>query len=99
MKLFRNIIKEKREEKKLFLREVAALMKLDQAILSKFERGERKPSKKQVIKFAEVYDLNEEELLVSWYSDNIVNALLEEKNAIKILQVAEQKVKYLKTNK
>lgn len=99
MKLFRNIIKEKREEKKLYLREVAALMKLDQAILSKFERGERKPSKKQVIKFAEVYDLNEEELLVSWYSDNIVNALLEEKNAIKILQVAEQKVKYLKTNK
>ncbi|MFT5645981.1 MAG: transcriptional regulator with XRE-family HTH domain [Aureispira sp.] len=99
MKLFRNIIKEKREEKKLYLREVAALMKLDQAILSKFERGERKPSKKQVIKFAEVYDLNEEELLVSWHSDNIVNALLEEKNAIKILQVAEQKVKYLKTNK
>lgn len=99
MKLFRNIIKEKREEKKLYLREVAALMKLDQAILSKFERGERKPSKKQVIKFAEVYDLNEEELLVSWYSDNIVNVLLEEKNAIKILQVAEQKVKYLKTNK
>ena len=29
MKLFRNIIKEKREEKKLHLREVAALMKLD----------------------------------------------------------------------
>jgi len=49
-----------------------------------------------VIKFAEIYDLNEEELLVSWYSDN---TLLEEKNAIKILQVAEQKVKYLKNNK
>jgi transcriptional regulator with XRE-family HTH domain len=99
MKLFRTIIKEKREEKKLYLREVAALMKLDQAILSKFERGERKPSKVQVVKFAEIYNLNEEELLVSWYSDNIVNALLDEKNAIKILQVAEQKVKYLKNNK
>lgn len=99
MELFRNIIKEKREGKKLYLREVAALMKLDQATLSKFERGERKPSKEQVIKFAEIYNLNEEELLISWYSDNIVNSLLEEKNAIKILQVAEQKVKYLKTNK
>ncbi|BDS15243.1 helix-turn-helix domain-containing protein [Aureispira anguillae] len=99
MKRFRQIIKEKRAEKKLYLREVSALMNIDQAILSKFERGERKPSKEQVIKFANLFDLNQEELLISWYSDNIVNALANEKNAIKILQLAEQKVKYLKSNK
>lgn len=99
MKLFRHIIKEKREEKKLYLREVSALMNIDQAILSKFERGERKPSKEQVIKFANIFDLNQEELLISWHSDNIVNSLADEKNALEILKLAEQKVKHLKNSK
>jgi transcriptional regulator with XRE-family HTH domain len=74
-------------------------MNIDQAILSKFERGERKPSKEQVIKFANIFDLNQEELLISWYSDNIVNSLVDEKNAVEILKLAEQKIKYLKNNK
>ena len=41
-----------REEKGLFLRQVAAEMEIDQAIISKFERGDRKPTKEQVLKFA-----------------------------------------------
>ncbi len=96
MKLFSEIIKSKREEHKLFLRQVSALMEIDQAIISKFERGERKPTKEQVLKFAEIYDLNPDELVISWYSDKVAYDLLSEENAEKILKVAESKVKYLK---
>ena len=96
MKSFSEIIKSKREEHKLFLRQVSALMEIDQAIISKFERGERKPTKEQVLKFAEIYDLNPDDLVISWYSDKVAYDLLSEENAEKILKVAESKVKYLK---
>jgi len=97
MKLFSEIIKAKREENKLFLRQVSALMEIDQAIISKFERGERKPTKEQVLKFAEIYNLNPDDLVVSWYSDKVAYDLQAEKDADKILKVAESKVKYLKS--
>ncbi len=96
MKSFSEIIKSKREEHKLFLRQVSALMEIDQAIISKFERGERKPTKEQVLKFAKIYDLNPDDLVISWYSDKVAYDLLSEENAEKILKVAESKVKYLK---
>ncbi|MCG8838992.1 helix-turn-helix transcriptional regulator [Tenacibaculum dicentrarchi] len=95
MRLFSEIIKAKREENKLFLRQVSALMEIDQAIISKFERGERKPTKEQVLKFAEIYNLNPDDLIVSWYSDKVAYELQSEKDAEKILKVAESKVKYL----
>ncbi len=96
MKSFSEIIKSKRKEHKLFLRQVSALMEIDQAIISKFERGERKPTKEQVLKFAKIYDLNPDDLVISWYSDKVAYDLLSEENAEKILKVAESKVKYLK---
>jgi len=96
MKSFGEIIKSKREENNLFLRQVSALMEIDQAIISKFERGERKPTKEQVLKFAKVYKLNPDDLVVSWYSDKVAYDLQSEKNAEEILKVAESKVKYLK---
>ena len=96
MKSFGEIIKFKREEKGLFLRQVSALMELDQAIISKIERQERKASREQVVKFAKIYDLDPKELIVSWCSDKVAYELKEEENAELILKVAETKVKYLK---
>ena len=96
MKSFGEIIKEKREEKGLFLRQVSALMELDQAVISKFERHERKASREQVLKFAKIYDLNSDDLIISWRSDKVAYELMNEENAEQILKVAETKVKYLK---
>src|SRR5680860_254388 len=44
------ILREKREKKGLLLRQVAAMLDIDTAILSKIERSERKASKEQNIK-------------------------------------------------
>ena len=97
MKTFGEIIKEKREEQNLLLREVSALTEIDQSIISKFEKGERKPSREQVIKFANIYNLPQDELIISWQSDKVAYDLISENHALEILKVAESKVEYLKT--
>jgi HTH-type transcriptional regulator, competence development regulator len=99
MKTFGEIIKTRREEQNLLLRQVSALTSIDQSIISKFEKGERKPSREQVLKFAEVYNLSENDLIISWQSDKVAYELMQENDAEEILKVAESKVKYLKTVK
>ena len=88
-------IRKLREEKELPLRTVAAFLDIDQAILSKIERGHRKPTREQVIKLAGYFKVKENDLLVAWLSDKLVYELEDEEVALKALQVAEEKVKYL----
>jgi transcriptional regulator with XRE-family HTH domain len=97
METFGDIIKTERESKSLLLRQVASALEIDQAIISKFERGERKATKKQVEKFAEFYDLDKHKLITSWLSDLIANTILYEENIGEVLKVAEEKAFYLKT--
>lgn len=88
-----------REEKELPLRRVAALLDIDVAILSKMERGERKITKEVVLKLADIYDYNADELLVSFLSDKILYEIQDEDLGIEALKVAEERAKYLKANK
>ena len=89
------IIRKFREEKELPLRTVAAFLDIDQAILSKVERGQRKPTREQVVKLAAYFKLKENDLLVAWLSDKLVYEVEDEDMALKALQVAEEKVKYM----
>ena len=97
MDSFGEIIRLARENKGLFLRQVAASVDIDQAIISKFERGERKPTKEQVERFAFFFELDKTQLITTWLSDKIAYSIFEEDNAEEVLRVAEEKVKYLKT--
>lgn len=88
-----------REEKELPLRKVAALLDIDVAILSKMERGERKITKEVVLKLADIYDYNPDELMVSYLSDKILYEIQNEDLGIEALKVAEERAKYIKANK
>jgi transcriptional regulator with XRE-family HTH domain len=88
-----------REEKELPLRRVAALLDIDVAILSKMERGERKITKEVVLKLADIYEYNADELLVSFLSDKILYEIQDEDLGIEALKVAEERVKYITANK
>ena len=90
-----NIIRKLREDKKLPLRTVAAFLDMDQAILSKIERGQRNISRAQVVKLAGYYEAKEQDLLIAWLSDKLVYEVEDEEHAIKALQVAEEKVAYI----
>lgn len=94
-----DIIRKLREEKELPLRTVAAYLNIDQAILSRIERGQRKSTREQVLKLAEYFNVKKEELLIAWLSDKVFYEVADEELALKALMVAEEKVKYNKTNK
>jgi len=99
MESFCDIIRKLRQEKKLPLRTVAAFLDIDQAILSKIERGQRKPSREMVLKLATFFNRDKNGLLVAWLSDNLVYQLKDEDIAIEALQVAEEKVFYHRRTK
>jgi|AntAceMinimDraft_16_1070373.scaffolds.fasta_scaffold51602_3 predicted nucleotidyltransferase len=94
MKTFGEIIREERKKRGLYLRQVAAATDIDQAIISKFEKGERKPAKEQVLRFAKFFEIKKNLLLIAWLSDRVVYDLQEEKLASQVLKVAEEKIIY-----
>ena len=92
------IIRKQRESKGLRLRQVAAYLDIDQAILSKIERNERKPTKDHIIKLAEILKLDRDELIIQFMSDKIAYEIANEECAKRVLKLAEKKVNYLKTH-
>jgi len=88
------IVRKLREEKELPLRTVAAFLDIDQAILSRIERGQRKATRGQVVNLAKYFKVNENDLLVAWLSDKLVYEVADEQNALEALQVAEKKIAY-----
>ena len=99
MKRLGDILRELREKRQLPLRTVAAFLDIDQAILSRMERGQRKASREQVIKLSEYFEVDANELLVAWLSDKVVYALADEEMAMDALKVAEDQIKYIKQEK
>lgn len=99
MKTTAELIRELREKNRLLLRQVAAEIEIDQALLSKIERGERLPTKEQVIKLAKFYKVDLDETLVTFFSDKLVYEVQDEDVALKAMQVAEKKINYLIKNK
>lgn len=92
-------IRKLREDKELPLRTVAAFLDIDQAILSKIERGQRKSTREHVVKLAEYFKVKENDLLVAWLSDKLVYEVEDEDLALKALQVAEERVKHITKDK
>jgi transcriptional regulator with XRE-family HTH domain len=99
LKTIGQILREFRESKGLLLRQVAAALEMDTALLSKFERDERTPNKEQVVLFARYYDGDIDEMLLAWLSDKIVNEVQDEVFAKEALKAAEKKVELLKKKK
>jgi transcriptional regulator with XRE-family HTH domain len=90
---FGNKIKKLREENGLLQREVASLLDIDNPLLSKIERGERKVKREQVFRFAQVYKVDPEALLTDWLVDQIFELLENETVAYKAIQIIVEKVK------
>lgn len=92
------IIRTKRETLGLLLRQVSAYVDVDQAILSKIERNERKPTKDLILKIAEILQIDKQELLIQFMSDKIAYEIADEDCATRVLKVAEEKIKYIKSH-
>jgi len=87
-------IRELREKQNLLLRQVAAQLEVDTALVSKIERGERNASKQQVIDIAKFLKANEEEFLTLWLADKIESTITEEpKVAYQAMKIVNKNLK------
>jgi transcriptional regulator with XRE-family HTH domain len=89
MKKLGDFFREERENKNLLLRQAAAQLDIDQAVLSKIERNERKATKDQLDQFIELYKLNKKDILIKWNAERIMDLLEGEENLIEILKEIE----------
>jgi transcriptional regulator with XRE-family HTH domain len=96
--MFGEQIKKLREDKNLLQREVAALLEVDTAYISKIERNEKTVSRNHLPKLASLFKMDEEQLLTIWLADKVYQVISEENNPHEILKVAEENITYNKKN-
>ena len=94
MSNFGQRIRELRESKGLLLRQIAASLDIDTAMISKFERGERKPNREQVIRIAHLLKADKSELLTLWLADRVQYVINDEMSyAAEALEIVNRNIK------
>lgn len=83
----------------MLLRQLAPLLDMDTAQLSKIERGERNVKKETVLKLAEILRFTPDELVTLWLAEQIYAVVKDENTALKAMMVVEERVKYLNKEK
>lgn len=68
----KTLLKTAREQKGIKTRELAQLMQIDQALISKFENGTRKPTREQVTKLSQLLSIDYDTLMVAWLKEKIL---------------------------
>jgi len=92
-------LKALRESKGLVQRQVAVVLGVDSAYISKMESNEKPVSRSYLSKLAILYSLDEEELQTLWLADKVYGMVKDEDAAIKAMQIAEDHVLKAKTKK
>ena len=82
-----------REKQKLFLRQVASILEMDTAQLSKIEKGLRQLKREQIPFIAEVLNANQNELLTLWLADQLMNVIKDEPLADEVLKSVSKNLK------
>lgn len=86
-------IRETREKQNLLLRQVAAHIEVDTALMSKAERGERNLNREQVIKLAQLLKASEDDFISLWLCDKVIEAVGEDPLAEQGIKKALTKIK------
>jgi transcriptional regulator with XRE-family HTH domain len=95
LKTLGETIKEQREAKKLLLRELAALINVDTAMVSKFEKVNVSQPGSKLQAFPKPWRLMKKKLLVIFFSDKIAFDLKGEEVAKETLKIAEKKIAFM----
>ena len=73
--IFGKKIKELREERGLVQRQLSAALEIDTPMYSKIERGERKAKRSQIPIMAQMFEIDEKELLTIWLADKVLDTV------------------------
>ena len=92
--MFTEQIKRLREERQIPQRKLAAALDIDTATYCKYEKGERRPKREQVVIIADLLQTDGKELLSLWLADQVAAVVADEKDiADKVLNIAKENIK------
>jgi transcriptional regulator with XRE-family HTH domain len=83
----------------LYLRQVAPLLEMDTAQLSKIEKGLRQLKREQLPILAEILKVDKDELLILWLADQLYDVVKDEDVALKAMEAAEEVIINTKKHK
>lgn len=92
MNQFGSRIRELRVSQNIRQRQIAALLETDTAVISKLENGKKQPKREQVVKLANLFQVNQEELLSQWLADKVYDVVKDEDMADKALKTVSQNI-------
>ena len=90
----KTILKTAREQKNIKTRELAQLLGIDQALISKFENGSRKPTRDQIVKLATVLEINYEKLMIAWLKEKIYDEIGDDRFAFEAIHQVKEEMAY-----
>lgn len=81
-------IRELREANNILLRELAAELNVDQAVLSKMERGERSFRREDIDLLAKIFKQSKKDLITLWLANKILKTTQNQEYSKEALQLA-----------
>ena len=84
----KTLLKLGRENKQFTTRYVSELLKIDQALISKFESGKRNPTHPQLVQLCNLYQIDSKELEILWLKNKILSAVKEYDFGVTALKAA-----------
>ena len=85
------------EDKQLFQRQVSATHEIDNTLYCKIEQGDRSTKWEQVIKLAELFHIELNDLLALWLADKVINIVGDERELTEeALEIAKTEIGKMK---
>ena len=88
----KTLLKNAREQKGIKTRELAQLLGIDQALISKYENGSRKPTREQIAKLAHVLELDYETLMIAWLKEKILYEIGSDNLTLKAMNLVREEI-------
>lgn len=93
MNHFGEYIRQLRDKNKVLQRQLAALLETDTALISKFEKGEKRITREQVVKLASFFEIPEKDIIPLWLSDKVKETLQDDPFSTEALKITEKRIK------
>ena len=93
--MFGELIRNIRKKKGLNLRELSALIGMDQTLISRVESGERLPKESQLQIIADALSISLNDLKKEWMAEKVLKIVQYSPMAQEVLAVAESRIEYL----
>lgn len=98
-KVMKNLLRNQRKQLNLKTREVASMLGIDQSLISKFESGDRVPTREQIMLLAQFLQLETDELLALWLKEKLLSENLDYPILTRALRLVEEEQQYYSKQK